>query len=105
LTQPPPGMLPCNVETASGGAGVTRNKHYVGNKPGLVTIRYNMKMIPDQMNVYYRGQLVASTNRPTSFFGGLSFNFQPVDGDYSVMVEVVGPHRGTEWSYRLDCPT
>jgi hypothetical protein len=104
VTRPPPGMLPCNVETASGGAGVTRNRHYLGNKPGPVTIRYNMKMIPDQMNVYYRGQLVASTRHPTSFFGSLSFNFQPVDGDYSVMVEVVGPHRGTEWSYRLDCP-
>jgi len=104
VTQPPPGMLPCNAETASGGAGVTRNRHYVGDKPGTVVIRYNMKMIPDQMNVYYRGRLVATTNRPTSFFGTLSFPFTPEAGDNSVTVEVVGPSRGTEWSYRLDCP-
>jgi hypothetical protein len=104
VTRPPPGLMPCNVETASGGAGVTRNRHYVGDRPGQVTIRYNMKMIPDQMNVYYRGQLVATTRHPTSFFGELSFNYQPVAGDHSVTVEVVGPRRGTEWSYRLDCP-
>ncbi|TWS96814.1 hypothetical protein [Reyranella sp. CPCC 100927] len=104
VTQPPPGMLPCNADTASGGAGVTRNRHYVGDKPGTVVIRYNMKMIPDQMNVYYRGRLVATTNRPTSFRGTLTFPFTPEAGDHSVTVEVVGPSLGTEWIYRLDCP-
>ncbi|HEX2888681.1 hypothetical protein [Vineibacter terrae] len=104
VSQPPPGMLPCNSDTASGGAGVTRNRHYVGDKPGTVVIRYNMKMIPDQMNVYYRGRLVATTNRPVSYFGTLSFPYQPEAGDYSVTVEVVGPHSGTEWGYRLNCP-
>ncbi|MCW5747448.1 MAG: hypothetical protein KIT36_14765 [Alphaproteobacteria bacterium] len=104
VSQPPPGLLPCNAETASGGAGVTRNRHYIGDKPGRVTVQYNMKMIPDQMNVYYRGRLVATTNHPVSFFGGLSFDFQPEAGDYTVTVEVVGPRRGTEWQYRLNCP-
>ena len=104
VTQPPPGMLPCNADAASGGAGVTRNRHYLGNKPGPVTILYNMKRIPDQMNVYYRGRLVATTNHPTSFVGSLSFNYQPEAGDYSVVIEVVGPRFGTEWNYRLDCP-
>lgn len=104
VTRPPPGMLPCNEDTASGGAGVTRNRHYLGSKAGPVTILYNMKRIPDQMNVYYRGRLVATTNRPTSFVGSLSFNFQPEAGDYSVVIEVVGPRMGTEWNYRLDCP-
>ncbi|HJQ56011.1 MAG TPA: hypothetical protein VJ890_03850 [Vineibacter sp.] len=104
VTQPPPGLLPCNAETASGGQGVTRNRHYVGDKPGPVTIRYNMKTIPDQMNVYYRGRLVASTSRAVSRYGGLTFDFQPEAGDYTVMIEVVGPHHGTEWQYRLNCP-
>ena len=105
VTQPPPGMLPCNADAASGGQGVTRNRHYLGSKPGPVTILYNMKQIPDQMNVYYRGRLVASTNQPTSYRGSLSFNYQPEAGDYSVVIEVVGPRSGTEWNYRLDCPT
>jgi hypothetical protein len=104
VSQPPPGLLPCNADTASGGQGVTRNRHYVGDKPGPVTVRYNMKTIPDQMNVYYRGRLVATTNRAVSRYGGLTFDFQPEAGDYTVVVEVVGPHHGTEWMYRLNCP-
>ncbi len=104
VTQPPPGMLPCNADAASGGQGVTRNRHYLGSKPGPVSILYNMKRIPDQMNIYYRGRLVATTNHPTSFVGGLQFNYQPEAGDYSIVIEVVGPRFGTEWNYRLDCP-
>jgi len=104
VTQPPPGMLPCNVDAASGGEGVTRNRHYLGSKPGPVTILYNMRQIPDQMNVYYRGRLVATTNQPVSYNGRLSFDYQPEAGDYSVVIEVVGPRSGTEWNYRVECP-
>ncbi|HKU96822.1 MAG TPA: hypothetical protein VJR58_16180 [Vineibacter sp.] len=104
VTQPPPGMMPCNVDAYSGGEGVTRNRHYLGSKPGPVTILYNMRQIPDQMNVYYRGRLVASTNQPVSYNGRLSFDYQPEAGDYSIVVEVVGPRSGTEWNYRVECP-
>jgi len=105
VTQPPPGMLPCNVDAASGGEGVTRNRHYLGSKAGPVTILYNMRQIPDQMNVYYRGRLVATTNQPVSYNGRLSFDYQPEAGDYSVVIEIVGPRSGTEWNYRVECPT
>lgn len=101
---PPPGALPCNTNTGSGGHGLTRNVHFLGNRPGFVRIAYDMKRIPDRMNVYYRGQLVASTQGMQSGIGMLSFDFQPVGNDYTVVVEVIGPMRGTEWMYALDCP-
>lgn len=101
---PPPGTLPCNADTASGGQGITRNKHFLGNQPGPVTINYDMKTIPDQMNVYYQGQIVASTSRFVSGRGGLTFNFQPRGGDYTVLVEVVGANPGTTWRYIVRCP-
>src|SRR5262245_66204715 len=40
--RPPPGMLPCNWSGDSGGEGVTRNRHYLGDKPGFVGINYNL---------------------------------------------------------------
>ena len=36
INRPPPGQLPCNWSGDSGGEGVTRNKHYLGDKPGFV---------------------------------------------------------------------
>jgi hypothetical protein len=101
---PPPGSLPCNVDTASGGQGVTRNRHFLGSQSGPVSIRYDMKTIPDQMNVYYQGQMVASTGQMTSGRGSINFNFQPRGGDNTVMVEIVGPNRGTSWNYVVNCP-
>ncbi len=101
---PPPGTVPCNVDMASGGQGVTRNRHFLGNSAGPVTIQYDMKTIPDQMNVYYQGQLVASTNQMTRGRGAVRFNWQPRGNDYTVTVEVVGPTHGTAWRYIVNCP-
>ena len=35
INRPPPGTLPCNWSGDSGGEGVTRNRHYLGDKPGF----------------------------------------------------------------------
>ncbi len=40
--RPPPGQLPCNWSGDSGGEGVTRNRHYLGDRPGFVAINYNL---------------------------------------------------------------
>ena len=104
LSRPPPGMLPCNWQGNSGGEGVTRNRHYLGDKPGFVSINYNLYVKPDDIKVIYRGQMLAGTHGPRSGRGGFGFDWRPVAGDYSVDVIVTGEMWGTRWTYALSCP-
>jgi hypothetical protein len=104
ITQPPPGMLPCNWSGDSGGEGVTRNRHYLGDKPGFVGINYNLYVKPDDIKVIYRGQVIAGTGGPRSGRGGFGFDWNPVAGDYSVDVVVTGEMWGTRWTYAMSCP-
>jgi hypothetical protein len=102
--RPPPGQLPCNWSGDSGGEGVTRNRHYLGDKPGFVAINYNLYVKPDDIKVMYRGQNIAGTGGPRSGRGGFGFNWNPVPGDYSVDVIVTGEMWGTRWTYAMVCP-
>jgi len=105
--QRPPDAEPCDVETRSGGRGVTRTRHYLGNRPGSVTLSYNTRIEPDQIDVYYRGRLVSSTYRPVSGRGAISFEYQPTGGGPEAnVVEVVVTGYGltTLWSYSIGCP-
>ena len=104
VNRPPPGMLPCDWSGDSGGEGVTRNKHYLGEKPGFVGINYNLYVKPDDIKVIYRGQNIAGTGGPRSGRGGFGFNWNPVPGDYSVDVIVTGEMWGTRWTYAMSCP-
>jgi hypothetical protein len=104
ISRPPPGMLPCNWSGDSGGEGVTRNKHYLGDKPGFVAINYNLYVKPDDIKVIYRGQVIAGTGGPRSGRGGFGFDWNPVAGDYSVDVVVTGEMWGTRWTYAMSCP-
>lgn len=103
----PPDAQPCDAETRSGGRGVTRTRHFLGNRPGRVTLNYNTRIEPDQIDVYYRGRLVSSTYRPVSGIGAISFDYQPTGGGPEAnTVEVVVTGRGwtTQWSYTMGCP-
>jgi hypothetical protein len=102
--RPPPGMLPCDWTGNSGGEGVTRHKHYLGEKPGFVGINYNLYVKPDDIKVIYRGQVLAGTGGPRSGRGGFGFDWNPVAGDYSVDVVVTGEMWGTQWMYAMSCP-
>jgi hypothetical protein len=104
VNRPPPGQLPCNWSGDSGGEGVTRNKHYLGEKPGFVAINYNLYVKPDDIKVIYRGQVLAGTGGPRSGRGGFGFDWKPVAGDYSVDVVVTGEMWGTRWTYAMVCP-
>ncbi len=104
VNRPPPGMLPCDWSGDSGGEGVTRNKHYLGEKPGFVAINYNLYVKPDDIRVIYRGQVIAGTHGPRSGRGGFGFDWNPVAGDYSVEVIVTGEQWGTRWTYAMACP-
>jgi hypothetical protein len=102
--RPPPGQLPCNWSGDSGGEGVTRNRHYLGDKPGFVAINYNLYVKPDDVKVVYRGQILNGTGGPRSGRGGFGFDWKPVAGDYSVDVIVTGEMWGTRWTYAMVCP-
>ena len=104
VNRPPPGQLPCNWAGDSGGEGVTRNRHYLGDKPGFATINYNLYVKPDDIKVMYRGQLLNGTHGPRSGRGGFGFDWKPVAGDYSVDVIVTGEMWGTRWQYAMTCP-
>ncbi len=97
-------MLPCDWSGDSGGEGVTRNKHYLGDRPGFVAINYELYVRPDDIKVIYRGQVIAGTHGPRSGRGGFGFNWNPVGGDYSVDVIVTGEMWGTRWKYAMACP-
>ena len=88
----------------SGGEGVTRNKHYLGDKPGFVALNYQLFQRPDDIKVIYRGQQIAGTGGPRSGRGGFGFDWNPVAGDYSVDVIVTGEQWGTRWNYAIACP-
>lgn len=107
--------LPCDVNTESGGAGVTTNQHYLGRTGGRVEIRYDMAQIPDKLEVFYEGNLVATTanvqgndnghvgdkNR-AGCCGTLILNYVPNNDDYCI-IRVTGPNN-TLWAYSIDCP-
>lgn len=103
-SRPPPGQLPCDWSGDSGGEGITRNKHYLGEKPGFVAINYNLYVRPDDIKVIYRGQVLNGTGGPRSGRGGFGFDWKPVAGDYSVDVVVTGQMLGTRWNYAMTCP-
>ena len=104
VNRPPPGQLPCDWSGDSGGEGVTRNKHYLGDKPGFVALNYQLFVRPDDIKVIYRGQNIAGTGGPRSGRGGFGFDWNPVAGDYSVDVIVTGEQWGTRWNYAISCP-
>jgi hypothetical protein len=98
----PPGTIPCNSRTESGGEGVTRNNHDLGENPGLTTISYIMYSVPDKLEVIYEGNIVASTNLFVSGTGSLTFNYQPNHDTFCTVI--VTGKSGTDWKYTMECP-
>ncbi|MCO6420049.1 hypothetical protein JYK14_28415, partial [Siccirubricoccus sp. KC 17139] len=101
---PPPGTQPCDVETRSGGYGVTRTRHFLGPTPGLAVLDYDMRLEPDRLEVFYQGRPISGTGGFVSFRGRLQFPWRPQGNDHVVEVVVTGPSASTQWRYRLNCP-
>jgi hypothetical protein len=98
---------PCDVETQSGGRGVTRTRHFLGDRPGRVTLEYNTLIEPDHIEVLYRGRQIATTRLPVSGRGTISFDWRPTgSGPEAHVVEVIVTGFGltTRWSYTIGCP-
>jgi hypothetical protein len=93
------------VVTASGGQGVTRTRHALGHDPGLVRITFDMYSIPDRLDCFYKGVLVATTGGLVSGTGEVSWIYTPGPGDPQwCLVIVSAPQSGTAWQYTIYCP-
>lgn len=108
-------IMLCNTHNESGGEGVTTNKHYLGNSPGIVRIQYDMQNIPDKLEIFYEEKRVASThdiphnvdgfvgeNYQSGCCGTLEFNYKPNQDNYCI-IKVTGSDR-TIWEYQINCP-
>ena len=96
--------LGCGYLTTAGGAGVTTTEHKIGRAGGIVTIDYQMYSIPDRLDCYYDGTLVATTGGPVSNGGSLSWTYGPAPGGPTFCTIVVTGPSGTAWQYLLNCP-
>lgn len=76
----------------------------MGSNPGRVAIEYNMMSQPDQMDVYYQNQMLATTKGLVSGTGKLEFNYNPVGGDTTIKVVVSSNTDSTQWTYLVKCP-
>jgi len=109
-------LVPCNTSSRSGNSGVTKTAHLLGQTSGTITINYDMKDIPDKIEVYYENNIVCSsydiTGNDNGFVGemngagccgSISF-YYPATGNTSCVVVITGNHVDTGWDYILGCP-
>ena len=95
----------CDATVQSGGTGETTTQHNLGKSSGTVVIEYNMKLLPDQINVYYDNVLVASSNGLVSGENSVQFKYTAVAGKPTYcIVQISAPDDDTEWNYLLNCP-
>lgn len=109
--QRPANARPCNTDSKSGGQGVTETVHYLGPRRGRVSLSYENKSIPDQIQVFRGSRTLATTDGFVSGNGTIAFDWNPPPGapgsELTVRVVVSGgqgPRGTTEWAYRLACP-
>lgn len=95
---------PCSDQGAvkSGGAGVTDTFVDMGDVSGKVGIRYQMYEIPDKLDVFQGGTLVATTGGPVTGDHWLYFAYDPAKGKV-IQIRVTGSG-ATSWSFLHTCP-
>ena len=103
---PPPGPVEqCNTNVSAGGRHNDRRVVNLGTEPGMVTIDYNHYRVPDRIEVWYHGLLLASTPGMVNGRNRITFNWQPQFNDpYVEVVVVANPMFPTRWVYRVNCP-
>jgi len=95
----------CDATVKSGGTGETITQHELGNRSGTVLIEYDMKSLPDEINVYYNNVLVASSKGLVSDTDALQFKYTAIAGKPTYcIVKISAPYENTEWNYLLNCP-
>ena len=66
---------------ANGGQGTTKTRHGLGPTAGLVRITQDMYSIPDRLDCFYKGVLVASTGWFLSESATLQWAYNPQPSD------------------------
>jgi len=65
-----------------------------------------MYSVPDRLDCYYKGILVATTGGLVSGTAELTWAYDPQPGDPQwCLVIVSAPQSGTAWSYTIYCST
>lgn len=81
--------------------------YLMGSTPGRVFVTYDMFGVPDQLDIFYGDELVATTDGFVSGSDGapLSFDYVPVGDDFTV-VAVVTPSdsESSAWDILVGCP-
>lgn len=98
---------PCNASTKAGHDGVTDTVHLIGRGgPTSFLLSYETYSVPDLIEVFYQGGLVATTgwvgDATNEGTGSIVVNLPP-GGDTSVLVRVHGGAQ-TDWEYVVHCP-
>lgn len=96
--------LACNQTALSGGEGTTTTVHQLGiTGPTSFQLTYDMVFQPDQLEVFYEGNLIYTTGGFVSGTNTVTVNV-PVGTATTVTVTVSAPEPGTVWSYTVFCP-
>ena len=102
--------LPCFGTYDSDMACVFNAQERMHNMAGTGTTHfdYDVGNVPTRFRIFYRnGALLASTGNESSGYvvgrGSLSFNFNPLDGDYKILVRVDAKEAAAAWTYSLYC--
>jgi hypothetical protein len=95
----------CDATVQSGGQGETNTQHELGKSSGTVVIEYDMKSLPDEINVYYDNVVVASSSGLVSGLNSIQFKYTAKTGKPTFcIVTISAPYDNTEWEYLLNCP-
>ena len=103
---PPPGPVhQCDTDMSAAGRHDDRRVINLGSRRGLVVLEYNTVRVPDRIEVWYQGLLLASTPGMVSGRGRLQFMFNPILNNPYVEVVVISNRMfPTRWGYRVNCP-
>jgi hypothetical protein len=99
-------ILSCSNAKSNGLNEITINHHDLGKNSGQVEIYYYMYSLPDMLEVYYDGSLIASTDSLVSNQGKLNFNYNYDENKptYFTVKVIPGGHPDTKWDYSIICP-
>ncbi|TDS12357.1 hypothetical protein [Sphingobacterium paludis] len=95
----------CDAQVQSGGHGITKTKHIIGDQSGRIILQYDTKEIPDGIKVFYDGKLIADTKGLVSGAGQLEWKYDAAQNKPNFCyVEVSAPTQETVWEYIVNCP-
>jgi hypothetical protein len=92
----------CDTTQQSGGQGTTRLSIDMMATSGTFPVDYEMYQIPDQLEVFYEGNVIYTTGGLVSGASSASVTFS----GSTAVVEVVisAPEEGTLWDVFIGCP-